>query len=163
MRDHQLWGGVFDETAYHIPTFVPIGPNEYEWSGKDTEEGILGVQISNGNSNRWVKIGVKGTKDLTTAGRVNRDGIGAIVRFTPDGGKQVLSPVLGGSSHASQHSLVQGFGLKTKTKGRAEVLWPGGVKNRLYDVMAGESVTIPRSRATSLAAGRGTSPSTRSA
>ena len=73
----------------------------------------------------------------------NRDGIGAVVKFKPDGGKQVMYPVLGGSSHASQHSLTQGFGLGSASRGTVEILWPGGVKNRLYDVAAGERVVIP--------------------
>ena len=74
---------------------------------------------------------------------MNRDGIGAIVKFTPKNGKQVLSPVLGGSSYASEHSLVQGFGLGSKDEGQADVLWPGGVHSRLYHVQASEQVTIP--------------------
>jgi hypothetical protein len=54
-----------------------------------------------------------------------------------------MLPVLGGSSHASQHSLIQGFGLGNQSRGTVEVLWPGGVRNRLYDVAHAETVTIP--------------------
>lgn len=141
---NQRWGGPFDEKSFYSPIFFHIGPNEFEWSGRDSEEGLLGVQISSAsNGNGWVKIGVKGTKDLTTRGKNNRDGIGAIVRFTPAGGRTVMSPVLGGSGHSSQHSLIQGFGLGAESSGVAELLWPGGVKNRLYDVANGETVTIP--------------------
>src|SRR5262249_35433659 len=93
--------------------------------------------------NNWVKVRVIGTKGLTSGGHVNRDGIGAIVKFTPNAGKQVMSPVLGGSSYASEHSLIQGFGLGTGTSGTVEVFWPGAIKNRLYNVAAGETVTIP--------------------
>lgn len=140
----QRWGGPFDATAFVAPNFYPIGPFEWEWAGRDTEEGFMGVVMNSAsNGNGWVKVGVRGTKDLTTNGKVNRDGIGAIVKFTPKGGKQVMSPVLGGSGHSAQHSMLQGFGLGTQKKGMVEVFWPGAVKNRLYDVEAGETVTIP--------------------
>lgn len=144
VRANQQWGSVFDETAYVAPLFFPIGPNEWEWSGRETDEGFMGVQVSSAsNGNGWVKVRVKGTKDLTTRGKNNRDGIGAVVKFTPDGGRTVMSPVLGGSGHSSQHSLVQGFGLGTTPKGTVDVLWPGGVKNRVYDVVNGETLTLP--------------------
>lgn len=141
---HWKWGSVFDDTAFVIPTFTPIGPLEWEWSGIPVEDGFLGIEISSAsNGNKWVKVDVMGTKGLTSQGRVNRDGIGAIVKFTPKKGKQVMSPVLGGSSYASQHALTQYFGLGKEKEGMVEVLWPGGVRTRLYDVKAGEHVTIP--------------------
>ncbi len=141
---YQKWGSPFDAVALVAPNFYPIGPFEWEWAGKDTEEGYMGVQVNSAsNGNGWVKVGVVGTKDLTNSGKVNRSGIGAIVKFTPKNSKTVMSPVLGGSGHSGQHSLVQSFGLGDKNKGMAEVFWPGGVKNRLYDVEDGESVTIP--------------------
>ncbi len=144
VSSNQKWGSVFDQTARVAPSFFPIGPNEFEWAGRETDEGMMGVQISSASTgNGWVKVKVKGTKDLTSRGKSNRDGIGAIVKFTPEGGRTVMSPVLGGSGHSSQHSLVQGFGLGTKTKGTVDVLWPGGVKNRLYDVANGETVNVP--------------------
>lgn len=146
VRNNQSWGSPFDVVAYHMPLMYPIGPFEYEWAGVDSQEGLLGVELSSGNENKWVKVGVLGTVQLTSDGRVNRDGIGAVVKFLPEGGRPVMSPVLGGSSHTSQHSMVQGFGLGDKAKGMVEILWPtgnGGTKNRLYDVMAGETVTVP--------------------
>ncbi len=141
----QKWGSPFDAVALVAPNFFPIGPFEYEWAGRDTDEGYMGVQLSSAsNGNGWVKVGVKGTKDLTTGGRVNRDGIGAIVKFTPKKGKTAMAPVLAGSGHSGQHSMVQSFGLGAKeSKGMVEVFWPGGVKNRLYDVESEETVTIP--------------------
>jgi len=139
------YGGPFDATARFLPTFIPIGPFEWEWSGKAAEEdGFLGIKVNSaGNGNKWVKINVKGGKGIATSGKNNRDGIGAVVMFTPEGGSQVMSPVLGGSSYASQHSLTQGFGLGAATKGTAEVLYGGGIRTRLYSVAAGETVTVP--------------------
>ena len=144
VRMNNQYGSVFDATAFMVPTFYHIGPFEWEWAGRNVEEGFLGVQISSAsNGNRWVKISVKGAKGITPRGKVNRDGIGALLKFTPSGGKQSLMPVLGGSSYQSQHALTQGFGLGTATKGTLDILWPGKVKNRLYDVSAGERVTFP--------------------
>jgi enediyne biosynthesis protein E4 len=144
VRANQQWGTPLDAVARFIPSFTPIGPFEWEWSGVEYEDGFLGVQLSSASTgNKWVKIRAVGAKGLTPLAKNNRSGIGAVVKFTPSGGKTAMTPVLGGSSHASQHSLIQGFGLAAATRGTAEVLWPGGVKNRLYDVAHAETVTIP--------------------
>jgi hypothetical protein len=139
-----MWGSPFDVVAKYIPTFSPIGPLEWEWNGIDLDDGFLGVQLSSASTgSRWAKVRVLGGKGLTGAAKNNRSGIGAVVKFTPTGGKTAMTPVLGGSSHASQHALDQGFGLGARSEGIAEVLWPGGVKNRLYAVRHGETVTMP--------------------
>ncbi len=144
VRMTNQFGSVFDATAFMVPTFYHIGPFEWEWAGRNVEEGFMGVQISSANNgNRWVKVSVKGAKGLTPRGKVNRDGIGAMVKFKPNGGKQVMMPVLGGSSYQSQHSLSQGFGLGTATRGTLDIVWPGRVRNRLYEVRAGDRVTFP--------------------
>ena len=142
---HARWGTPIDDTAFILPTFFPIGPIEWEWTHAPVEEGFLGVQLSSAdNGNRWIKVSLRGTTGVTSGGVVNRDGIGAIVMATPRGSsKQSMSPVLGGSSYASQHSLVQSFGLGSAGRGTVEVLWPGGVRNRLYDVGNGEHVQLP--------------------
>jgi hypothetical protein len=138
------WGGPFDATAHVIPTFVAIGPFEWEWMGGQLDNGYLGIEMNSGNNgNNWAKIEVLGSKGLTPLGSVNRDGIGALVKFKPKNKSEVMQPVQGGSSYASQNSLIQNFGLGSAHRGRAEVLWPGGVKNRLYDVEEEEHVLIP--------------------
>ena len=76
-------------------------------------------------------------------GAVNRDGIGAVIRFTPENGQTVTIPVQGGSSHLSQHSLEMIFGLGTAQFGVIEVVWPGGTRNRLYDVQSSERIVFP--------------------
>jgi hypothetical protein len=111
-------------------------------------DGSLAVEMnSGGNGNQSAKTRTLGTIGLianqVSTGRVNRDGIGAVVRFTPEGGKTSIRPVLGGASYASQDSLTLTWGLGTAAKGTTEVLWPGGVRNRLYDVAAGENVLLP--------------------
>jgi hypothetical protein len=48
-----------------------------------------------------------------------------------------------GSSYASQDGSTIGFGLGTATQGTVDVLWPGGFRNRLQEVQAGERITLP--------------------
>ncbi len=108
---------------------------------------IKAFQEDNGNSrldvNGWVEVQTLGTVGLTGEGIVNRDGIGAVVFFTPEGGQTAMEPILGGSSFISQNSLAANFGLGSETRGTVEVLWPGGVSNRLYNVEAGEKIYFP--------------------
>jgi hypothetical protein len=105
--------------------------------------GDLTVEISSGNENNWVDVWTRGTFDLLSGGQANRDGIGAVVWFTPEGGETVIRPIMGGSSFLSQDSLAAHFGLGSATKGTVEVLWPGGVRNRVFDVTAGEHLVFP--------------------
>jgi hypothetical protein len=139
---------VFDPIARAEIGYFPLTPGFFTFLEPDLVDGTLSLEINSaGNGNRSVQLTALGTKDLVanphSAGRVNRDGIGAVIRFTPDGGKTSIRPVLGGASYASQDSLRATFGLGTAAKGTADVLWPGGVRNRLYDVAAGESVALP--------------------
>ena len=139
------------------PVFDPISsielaftrtPGGFVYLDTQYRDGTLAVKINSaGNGNSSAQLTALGTRDLVanqhSSGKVNRDGIGAVIRFTPDGGKTSIRPVLGGSSYASQDSLTLTFGLGTVPKGTTEVLWPGGVRNRLYDVAAGENLTLP--------------------
>lgn len=141
-------GTPFDHDIFIWPIFTPINPMDlsqgFVWSGLDSVDGSLSVEINSAdNGNNWVKVGVQGAKGLTDKGVVNRDGIGAVVSFTPKGGKPVMWPVVAGSSYASQESLEWVFGLGQEKKGTLEVLWPGGVRNKLYNVRAGENVLLP--------------------
>jgi hypothetical protein len=125
-----------------VPTLDPsLPPQQQVWvlnpgSGLPYDAGNLAVERNSGaNGNNWVKVRLLGAKGH--GGRVNRDGIGAVVKFTPQGGKTAMLPVVSGSSFLSQNSLILGYGLGHATKGVLEVLWPGGVRNRLYDVPRG--------------------------
>ncbi len=84
-----------------------------------------------------------GGAGLLNKSRVNRDGIGAVVTNTPKNGNPVMWPVIAGSSYASQDSLEWIFGLGESESSTLEVLWPGGVRNRLYNVHAGERINFP--------------------
>jgi hypothetical protein len=54
-----------------------------------------------------------------------------------------MAPVLGGSSHLSQDSLVQNFGLGHAASGTVDILWPGGTRNRFYGARHHEMLTLP--------------------
>ena len=139
-------GGEFDVDATVLDTFLPVDPANfvYQWSGLELPDGTLSVELSSAdNGARSLQVETLGTIGITTGGGVNRDGIGAVVTVTPRHGESVLLPVLGGSSYASQDSLVQNAGLGSKRRATVEVLWPGGVRNRLYNVRSGSRVLFP--------------------
>jgi hypothetical protein len=142
-----MLGGAFDGDVVFAENFVAVNPERtmFTFSGLQLpHDGTLSVELSSAdNGNGSVQISLLGTKGLTTGGAANRDGIGATLTFTPHGGRPVIKPILGGSSHASQHSLVATLGLGQAQFGTVEVLWPGGVKNRLYVVQDGSRIVIP--------------------
>ncbi|MCP3959568.1 MAG: CRTAC1 family protein [bacterium] len=161
---NHAWGSPFDFGRYS-QHFVPTGePLVAEYSGVVYADGTLSVEInSGGNGNRSVEVKALGTRGLTTGGVVNRDGIGAVVELTPDtgdsdsggsdsdsgsdsdpaAGRTAMKPVLGGSSYASQDSLELTFGLGSLRRGNVDVLWPGGVRNRLYKVRRDQRIIFP--------------------
>ncbi len=136
-------GAALDATASFTSVFAPT-PEGLVWTGVDFDLGTLTVEISSADSgNGWAAASLVGSTGLTSGAVVNRDGIGAVVSFTPKSGATVMRPIVGGSSHLSQHALEAHFGLGAASKGTLEVLWPGGVRNRLYGVHSGERVTLP--------------------
>ncbi|WP_173391028.1 CRTAC1 family protein [Actinomadura litoris] len=108
-----------------------------------TVDGDLSVQLNDGNRNRSASVRAFGSVGLTRGARVNRDGVGAVVKFTPRRGPAAVRPVIAGSSFASQDALEGTFGMGRQRSGTVEVLWPGGVRNRLYGVRAGERIAFP--------------------
>ncbi len=139
------YGGYLDGIAGFAPVWSLTGNgDEARWSGIRMDNGTLAIELNQGgNGKKGVDVDVLGSIGLTERGKVNRDGIGAIVSFTPDGGRKATQPVLGGSSLASQDSLTAHFGIGDTRTGTVEVVWPGRVKNRLYGVAAGERVRFP--------------------
>jgi enediyne biosynthesis protein E4 len=88
-----------------------------------------------GNANHWLNVKLEGT-------RANRDGIGAVVRVTSAGGTQ-WQAVHSGSSYLSANDLALTFGLGHDEKATSvEVQWPGGGKQVLKDVAAGQRLVI---------------------
>ena len=137
------YGTAYDATASFTSVFEPTAEG-LVWSGVDFDLGTVTVEISSGgNGNGWAAARLVGSTGLTPDAVVNRDGIGAVVSFTPHQGATVKRPIVGGSSHLSQHALEAHFGLGAAASGTLEVLWPGGVRNRLYGLHNGERVTVP--------------------
>ncbi len=138
-------GGPFDSVSrFELAFYGGFIPGYQVWLDPDYNPGTLSVELNSAdNGNNWVQLRMLGGKGLIPSGAVNRDGIGAVISFTPDGGPTTARPVLGGSSYASENALIQGFGLGSATSGTAEVLWPGGVRNKVYDVAAGDQLTVP--------------------
>jgi hypothetical protein len=137
-------GGPYQGKASLIPSWIPQPDGTFTWSGVQLLPGTLAIELnSGGNGNNSVNVQTVGTVGITTGGRTNRDGIGAVVRFTKISGGTASQPILGGSSHASEDSLLAHFGLAKARRGMVEVVWQGGVRNRLYAVKAGERVRFP--------------------
>lgn len=144
----ELPGGPFDQDAFFIPIFAPMDetdPNTpFVWSGLELPNGSLSVEINSGHSpNNSLSVDTVGSVDITDMGTVNRDGIGAVIIVKPLHGLPAMSPVLGGSSYASQHELTQHFGLGSSHKANVEILWPGGVRNKLYHAQEDTTVLFP--------------------
>lgn len=138
-------GSVFDPLVRFAEIFVPGGtPGQLVWSGLEGGDGSLTVELNSAESdNRSAAVTLRGSVGTLPTGRVNRDGIGAVVTFKTPGGKAQMAPVVGGASYASQDSLTVHLGLGTEAAGSVEVLWPGGVRNRLRGLEAGEHLTFP--------------------
>lgn len=143
-----LVGSPFDRDAFFVPTFASInGPGTgppFAWTGFELPNGSLSVEMNSANSgNHALSVRAAGTAGITSDGAVNRDGIGAVILVTPLQGQTAMSPVLGGSSYASQHELTQHFGLGSSNRADVDILWPGGVRNKLYHAHAGTTVLFP--------------------
>ena len=73
---------------------------------------------------------VRGSFGDLENGRVNRDGTGAIIFFTPKGGQTVMVPQTSGQQHGG-HDKTHVFGMGKSDEGEVVVLWPGKVYNKL--------------------------------
>ena len=138
------YGSTFDDTAFFVPLMSPVGPDQFVWNELLLTGGNLAVDLNRTESgHNSTNVTAMGTIGLTSGGTVNRDGIGAMLFFTPRHGPTAIRPVQGGSSHVSQNSRAKTFGLGSARRGTLEVLWPGGVRNRLYGVRRNRRVVMP--------------------
>jgi len=138
------FGSAFDALAAFMPIFTQVNPGEFQWNQFEQTDGSLSVQLSSGdNGNHSATVRMLGTVGITQNGTVNRDGIGAIVTFTPKNGSPAMHPIVGGSNYSSQDSIEQVFGMGEEHKGTLEVFWPGGAHNQLRKVKAGERILFP--------------------
>ncbi|MEV0428270.1 CRTAC1 family protein [Micromonospora sp. NPDC050495] len=135
----------FDQGASYLQVYAPIpeNPGTFRPTGNHTEPGSLSVKLNSGNGNLSATVRTRGSVGVTTGGSVNRDGVGAVVKFTPHNGLTAIRPVMAGSSMSSQDALDGVFGMGRARTGTVEVLWPGGVRNKLYGVQAGKQVDFP--------------------
>jgi len=149
-----LYGAASDAAASFFPRMVPLDsidsadprhtpPERWQPIPLELEHGTLALERNSGNRNGWIKVRTVGTKGLVDGGKVNRDGIGAVVTVTPEGGRAAKLPVLGGSSFLSQHELTLGFGLGKARTATVDVLWPGGRRSRVTGVRSGERLIVP--------------------
>jgi hypothetical protein len=141
-----LFTSPFNALAGFVPIFAETmpGSGEWVWTGLESANGTVAIELnSGGNGHHSIAVQLVGSAGLITGGATNRDGIGAVVALTPLGGSTAIQPVLGGSSYASQNSLIQTFGLGRAKRGQLDILWPGGVRNRLYDVKYPMNVVFP--------------------
>lgn len=144
----KLAGGEFDDAAVFAPTFSPIDGDDlsqgFIWNHIEAANGDLVVEINSaGNGNQSVTITPLGSVGMIDGARSNRSGLGAVIAVKPEGLAPVMSPVSSGGTFASQHALAKTFGLADATSATVEILWPGGVRNRLYNVKPGEALTLP--------------------
>lgn len=142
----------FETIASFEATHAPFPPGSWTRIAPTDDNGVVipqplgtvAVELNSGdNGNGWVQVKTVGNYGRLEGARTNRDGIGATVFFTPDNGPTSARPVVGGSSFASQHDLTGTFGLGDAASGSIEILWPGGVRNRLDGVLAGERIVFP--------------------
>ena len=109
-----------------------------------TVPGNVVVEINSAdNGNRWAKVHAMGTIGITSDGVVNRDGVGAVVTFTNARNQKVARPVMAGSSYASQDEMTLGFGFGNTRRAIVDVLWPGGTRNRIYEVTPRDQILFP--------------------
>jgi enediyne biosynthesis protein E4 len=88
-----------------------------------------------GNRNHYLRVRTVGTTS-------NRDGIGARVTVTLDGGRRLEGMVRTGSSYLSQSELPLTFGLGGATKvAKVEVAWPSG-KTDVATGVTGDRVIV---------------------
>jgi hypothetical protein len=138
-------------SSLQVPgSVVYVGNLDGDGEPVSPPNGTVTVEMNSGdNGNNAVAFDLLGSAGIVNAGHgvpntpVNRDGIGAVVSFTPKDGFTRTKPVDGGASYASQSSVVANFGLGTASRGTVDVQWPGGIANRLHHVWAGERVTLP--------------------
>ncbi len=137
------YGSEFDP-AQLVPMFDMPPTGDLVWTGAEPSNGTVAVLLNEIPFEAgFVQVEAQGSAGICSDAQTPRDGVGAIVSFTPRGGNTAMKPIISGSSHASQHSLVAHFGTGRAMAGTVEIQWPGGIRNRLYNVRNGEVLTIP--------------------
>ncbi len=145
MQVGQPVGSPFDSSASFYPAFAPTDGTLafWRWLGVEYGEGELTVELNRGdNGNQWISVTPTGTVGIVAGSRTNRDGIGAVALVTPRGGNTVMRPVHVGN-YTSAHAREGNFGLGSADSATVEMLWQGGVRNKLYGISHGERINFP--------------------
>lgn len=140
------YNSTLDSTAYFTNILKPSADGSgWVWSGQKLMRGDLMVQMNRETDadHCWVSVQPVGMLDLVPQASTNRGALGATLRVTPRGLHTMTTPIVSGESFGSQHSPRRNFGLGKSCTGSVEVIWPSGVRNKLYDVKHGEVLTIP--------------------
>lgn len=139
------FGSPLDKTAFFTNILNLNANMTFSWTGNTLKDGDMMVQI-NSETNKsacWISVRPLGMQGILQKGRVNRGGLGATIIVKPKKRKPVIVPIISGDSFGSQHSPRRNFGLGRGCEGRVEILWPQGVRNRLYHVQNKEMISFP--------------------
>src|SRR5262249_32085829 len=92
-----------DIAAIQVEMTQRLDPGFLTYTHPKILRGDLAIEMNSANNgNGWVAVQLVGSVGTLAKAKSNRDGIGAVLHFTPEGGKTVISPIIGGGSHASQ-------------------------------------------------------------
>lgn len=140
-----LYGGPFDDAVFALNFFPTDEVGIFTWSGFEFSDGDLSVEINSAdNANNWLKVDLLGGKGIISEGTVNRNGIGSVVSMSLAQGTVNTQPIMAGSSTMSQSSITAIFGMgNSSSDAMIDILWPGGIKNRVYDVQAKSDLLLP--------------------
>jgi Flp pilus assembly protein TadD len=101
--------------------------------------GIL-LRNDGGNRNHWLQVELRGTKS-------NRQGLGATVRLTAGGSRQVRQTGAQGS-YLSQNSAIETFGLGGLAQADTlEVIWPSGARQVQTGITANQRLRVTEGEA----------------
>lgn len=127
-------------------TFTP-NPNPYNLSSFDrpigdlNNDGFLDIQngssvlMNAGNTNKWLKVTLKGTQS-------NRNGIGARVEIYGSWGKQIRD-VQSGTGFGNMSTLNVHFGIGQATAiTKVIVRWPSGIVDTIYNVNPNSTLNV---------------------
>lgn len=134
----------FDATAY-FTELLEVTDSGLVWNGNVLDDGDMMLQMNKATDPEkcWVSIRPLGMQGIVNGARVNRGALGSTLIVRPKGMKPVMAPIVSGESFGSQHSPRRNFGLGSQCTGTVDILWPRGVRNRLYNIKNKEVLTVP--------------------
>lgn len=132
-----------DGTGFFTSPFMPTDDGRFSYIGVEFTPGDLTVEINSGNGNNAVAVRPVGSVGLTDDAVVPRSAFGAVVSVSQTDGRVFTKPLQGGTGYLSADSPVINAGIGRADSATVEIAWPGGVRNRFYDVGAGTTLVAP--------------------